>query len=185
MIGGSIQFVCDSRKMLPVNLDGGAALGVFRGVLRPPHDLRSRDQQFEAGKVAARIWQVRNRFFVQHQGDIRTVGLKLRNLTGNRHGFCGRTHIQLQIHLGRRVGRYSDALALCSTKSGCGNRHVIDVRNQVLDGVLPNRVGGRLDGGTLRDVFDSNRRVGDRCSRTVGDLPIDRSINGLSPESCD
>ena len=87
MIGCAIQFVCNSREVLSVNLDCRAALGIFRSILRPTHHLRTGDQQFEAGEVAAGIGQVRNCLFVQYQADVGTIGLQLRNLRGNGHTF--------------------------------------------------------------------------------------------------
>ena len=62
-------------------------------------------------------------------------------------------------------------LALSSAKSGGSDRHVIDVRNQVLGRVLANGVGGRLDRRALRDVLDSNGGISNRRSRASVTCP--------------
>ena len=122
LVGSSVQFVRNSREVLSVNLDSGAALRVFRSVLRPTHHLGSWNQQFEAGEVAARIRQVRNCLFVQYQAHIGAVGLELRNLGGNGHGFRGGAHFEFHIDLWEKCRRRPECPCSLRSKSGGSDR---------------------------------------------------------------
>src|SRR5216684_2303019 len=159
----SIQFVCGAAKVLPLDKNLLAALRIFRGGVTPPKLLGSVREQFKTGEVSIQNRQIFDVLRVEFDGHVGAVGLQLRGFSGYFDMLAGRADLKLAVDVGGGVSVDDDIFELEDLEALTFNPHVVDVGDQVRNGVITTLIGGRFDRGVLGLASDRDFYIGHSC----------------------